>query len=69
MKNRYRVVRDNWLGFEAQVKYWWFPLIWFQLSSTSGLGCNTRATLADSQELIELHKAGKLNRVVWKDTK
>lgn len=31
MKNKYRVVRDSYLGYEAQVKYWWFPFIWFQM--------------------------------------
>jgi hypothetical protein len=35
---RYRVVRDRWLGYEAQFKVvWWFPL-WLQCwgGNTSG---------------------------------
>ena len=33
---RYRVVRDRWLGYEAQFKVaWWFPL-WLQCCPTSG---------------------------------
>ena len=24
-KNRYRIVRDNYLGYEVQVKSWWLP--------------------------------------------
>lgn len=27
-KNKYRVVQDNYAGFEAQVKFWWFPVRW-----------------------------------------
>ena len=30
MKNRYRIVTDAYAGYEVQVKYWWFPLLWIQ---------------------------------------
>ena len=29
MKNKYRIVSDNFQGFEVQIKRWWFPF-WFQ---------------------------------------
>lgn len=28
-KDRYRIVRDGYAGYEVQVRRWWFP-IWFQ---------------------------------------
>ncbi len=37
-KTRYRIVGDNHAGFEAQFRYWWFP-VWFQLG-----GVNTFST-------------------------
>lgn len=35
LKNKYRVVRDNYAGYEAQVKFWWFPICWFQIQGTN----------------------------------
>ncbi len=33
--NKYRVIRDKYAGYEAQIKRWWFPF-WLQISvSTS----------------------------------
>jgi hypothetical protein len=26
----YRVVTDRYLGYEVQIRYWWFPLRWYQ---------------------------------------
>jgi hypothetical protein len=51
MKNRYRVIRDRFSGFEAQVRYWWFPFYWSQIDS-----CNTSATLEKAKWYIEAHK-------------
>jgi hypothetical protein len=51
MKHKYRVVKDDYLGYEAQVKYWWFPFKWYQLEYT-----NTSATLEKALEIIERHK-------------
>lgn len=28
-RNRYRIVADNYAGYEVQVKRWWFP-VWIQ---------------------------------------
>jgi len=29
LKNKYRIVRDNYLGYEVQIRRWWFP-IWLE---------------------------------------
>lgn len=29
-KNKYRIVRDNYAGYEVQIKRWWFPF-WIQV--------------------------------------
>lgn len=58
-KNKYRVVEDRYCGFEAQVRFWWFPFIWCQISHTgTGLGANTSSTLERSSDLCRIH-AGK----------
>lgn len=57
-RNRYRVVKDHYLGFEAQVRYWWCPF-WIQIDDT-----NTYSTLERAIERAEIHK----QVVVWKDT-
>lgn len=49
-KTRYRIVRDSYLGFEAQFRPWWFPL-WMQC-----FGCNTRTSLDASRKVAELHR-------------
>ena len=46
-KTKYRVVGDNYLGYECQIRYWWFP-IWVQLG-----GVNTWSTLASAKRNIE----------------
>lgn len=58
-KNKYRAVTDRYCGFEAQVKFWWFPFIWWQISTTgTGLGVNTYSTLERASDLCRLHAAG-----------
>lgn len=51
MKNRYRVVADRFAGYEAQVKFWWLPVFWFQID-----GCNTSGTLYRARTIIDRHK-------------
>jgi hypothetical protein len=55
MKNRYRIVTDNYAGYEAQIRYCWFPFIWFQLSG-SYMNCNTNISVEQAESLIEYHK-------------
>lgn len=59
LKNKYRIVRDNYLGFEAQVKRWYWPF-WDQIYF-----CNTWGTLEKAEECCTLHASGK--SVVVKD--
>lgn len=51
-KTKYRVVTDNYLGYEAQFRDWWSPT-WLQCNGT-----NTSATLDKAKELCK-------SRVVW----
>lgn len=53
MKNRYRIVSDRYLGYEVQVKYWFFPIMWIQINGT-----NTSATLDRAKEKMELNRKG-----------
>lgn len=55
-KNKYRVVQDNYAGFEAQVKFWWFPVRWWQLCrSGRGVGINTYPNLHEAESLCRVH--------------
>ncbi len=52
---RYRVVRDESRGYEAQFKVWWFPL-WIQCSPSSGsAGVNSCISLNDARILCVKH--------------
>ena len=54
-KNRYRIVTDAYLGFEAQVKMWWFPFMWFQMDVS-----NTHTTIDRAEAFVR----GQTQRVV-----
>lgn len=60
---RYRVVRDNWLGYEAQFQTWWWP--WRQCSPDHG-GCdiNTSKTVERAKQLCADHLARRTGRVM-----
>ena len=53
--NKYRVVRDDFAGYEAQVKRWWWPF-WKECFYT-----NTSGTLEMALKVVERHR----NRIVW----
>ena len=55
MRNRYRVVADGYAGYEAQVKYWWFPLMWFQIGFS-----NTSTSIERARKYIDRHKGKAL---------
>lgn len=57
VKNRYRIVTDKYLGYEAQIRRWWFPF-WTQLHDERGVCTNTHRSVASAEALIALHKAG-----------
>lgn len=50
-KNKYRIVTDNYAGFEVQIKYWW----WFGWHLTER---NTFFTVERAKKYINLHKKG-----------
>ena len=63
-KNKYRLVNDG-IGYEAQVKLWWFPLIWLQISGNGrGLGYNYCWSIDRAEELCKLHSVGGTVRKV-----
>lgn len=46
MKTKYRIVRDNYSGYEVQRKRWWFP-IWLQV------GVNTHYSLEKAEAYVQ----------------
>jgi hypothetical protein len=56
MKN-YRVIKDNFLGYEAQVRYVWFPFIWFQMNEFFWI--NTWPSSEHAIHFIQQKKSGK----------
>lgn len=50
-RNTYRIVTDSYLGYEAQVKYWWLPFVWFEINGT-----NTSISPEKAREKIERHR-------------
>mgnify|MGYP000741700380 CR=1 FL=1 len=59
LRNRYRIVKDCYNGYEAQVRYWWLPVWWFQLAGSGrGRGTNTNPTVAEARQVCRRHKYG-----------
>ena len=52
-KTKYRVVTDNYLGYEAQYRPWFFPF-WQQLN-----GMNTHMTIEGALEMCKRFKRTK----------
>ena len=52
-RTRYRIVKDDYAGYEAQYRHWWMPF-YIQVN-----GVNTRPTLEACRKLIEFHKRPK----------
>ena len=48
-RTRFRIVRDNYSGFETQFRYWWMP---FYLQGRS----NTHPTIEKAKNYIEIRK-------------
>lgn len=59
MKTRYRIVTDDFAGFEVQIKRWWLP-IWFQCHHR-GMFINTFGTQDKALEFIKARKSGNVN--------
>lgn len=64
---KYRIVKDNYSGFEVQKKNWWWPF-WFQLNN-SHHPVNTFSSIETAKNLIKLDKEGfnKRSGVVWQE--
>jgi len=63
MKNRYRIVTDMYAGFEAQVKFWWWPFGWFQMHGR--LPINTFTTVEKAEEFILAKTTRKVVKIVY----
>ena len=50
---KYRIVTDNYLGYECQIKYWFTPFF-----SQIGLS-NTHKSIEDAKVFIKKHKKGR----------
>lgn len=61
MKNKYRVVDDKYSGFEVQVKFWWFPVLFFQCAGEYPF-TNTHPTLEKAKEFMEDKYKGKKSK-------
>lgn len=48
-KTKYRIVTDNYLGFEVQHKYWFWPF-WIQTNF-----CNTHTSVKEAEEWIHAY--------------
>lgn len=53
---KFRIVTDSFSGYEAQVKYAFFPFKWFQLNDYKGV--NTFCTAAEAIEFINQKRSG-----------
>lgn len=52
-KNKFRIVEDNWSGYEVQIKFWWFPFAWLQVDYNLGIfGTNTFSTIEEARGFI-----------------
>lgn len=61
MKNKYRIIKDSYNGYEAQVKHWWFPF-WVQIWRVGFV--NSCSSVEEAEKLCRGH-ASK----TWHDSK
>jgi hypothetical protein len=60
----YRVVRDNYAGYEAQYRPWWCPF-WLQCSHEhGGRSINTNVSLRQAKDLCVAHRRQRSVQVV-----
>ncbi|MES2646094.1 MAG: hypothetical protein V4717_04405 [Bacteroidota bacterium] len=53
----YRIVKDNFLGYEAQVKYAWFPFMWIQMNDFYWI--NSWSSKEHAKYFIDQKKEGR----------
>jgi len=63
-KDKYRIVRDNYCGYEVQVKKWWFPFCWFQCGGDMYDDVNTHFSTEKARAHIEKLKTNKKKNYV-----
>lgn len=49
-KTKWRIVRDAYLGYEVQFRYWWWP--WWIQASKGAYSTNTHATLESAKKFL-----------------
>lgn len=65
-ENRYRIkYPDGYLGYEAQIKKWWFPFFWFECYGFNRF-CNTHLSLQKAEDFIERHKRHRDQKIYKK---
>ena len=64
LENKYRVVEDDFSGYEAQVKFWWIPIFWFEMHEP-GFMTNTWRTLDEAKYFINSRRNKKKKRKIW----
>ncbi|CAN5807581.1 hypothetical protein BH10BAC3_BH10BAC3_40450 [soil metagenome] len=57
----YRIIKDNFLGYEAQVKYALLPFMWFQMNDFYWI--NTWPSPEDAKHFIQQRKSGTYNYI------
>ncbi len=63
MRNKYRIVTDEFNGYEAQVKRWWWPFWWVELN-----GVNTSSSIQRAYKYVEEDRKGSFKPfTVWSD--
>ena len=71
LKIKYRIITDEYCGFKAQIKYWYWPF-WIELKEKGELS-NTHSSIKDAIEFILECKEKKIkppkfvSKVVWQD--
>ncbi len=62
-KRRYRIVKDNHLGYEVQSRRWWFPF-WIQCKDDRYYCTNTHPTIEKAKEFIYRRVNGLDTRII-----
>ena len=76
MKDRYRVVTDEFLGYSPEVKYWWWPFNYWNIEKICEKRTQTTfSTLDEAKQVCLDHESGRLKQIeidvvgieIWKN--
>lgn len=56
-RTRYRIVRDRWLGYEVQFRWWWMP---FYVQGRT----NTHVSVRQAEEYVEFLRKGPVVKYI-----